>query len=94
MPDMDKIKYVCQFACIILQIWLPCYYGEKIRTACKDLSETIYEINWYEHDAEFRKHVVLFLQRSQEDQCLMAGNQIPVSFQSFLAVIISNCCLN
>lgn len=85
---MEIIRNVVQIASIVLEILLPCYFGEKVRTSFDDLSRSIYEIKWYEQDIRFRKHFVLFLQRVQEEECLMAGGLIPVTLQSFFEVTL------
>lgn len=83
---VDAMRYFGQFVSITIETLLPCYYGEKIRTAQDELAMAIYEMKWYEQEIRFRRYFVLFLLRAQKDVFLMAGNQIPVNLKSFLKV--------
>lgn len=87
MSDIVAIRLFGQFISVTIETWLPCYYGEKIRTAHDDLAKAIYEVKWYEQDTRFRRYFVLFLLRAQKDAYLTAGNKIPVTLHSFFMVI-------
>lgn len=78
--------YIGQIVCITLEIGLPCYYGERVRTSYEDLAQAIYKLKWYEQDIRFQRVFILFLKRAQKDTCLMAGGYIPITLRSFLGV--------
>lgn len=86
ITTVELLKNVTQGITISLEVLLPCYYGEKLRSAFSDLAEGIYNMRWYEQNIRFRKHFVLLLQRAQKDEFLKAGNHIPITLQSFLTV--------
>lgn len=88
LTTLELVTSGIQFTSITLETCLPCYYGEKIRTVCDDLAKAIYNVKWYDQDLRFRRCYLLFLQRAQKEECLMAGNQIPVTLRSFFMVIL------
>lgn len=83
---IELVRTFGEIVCVILETWIPCYYGEKIRTAHEELAKAIYEVNWYEQDIKFRGYFLIFLHRAQKDEYLLAGKMIPVTLQSFLTV--------
>lgn len=87
LTTFEIIMHTGQCICIVLETLMPCYFGEKVKTAGDDLAEAIYNVNWYEQNVKFRKYFVLFLQRAQQEQCLKAGDVIPITLQSFVKVI-------
>lgn len=86
--NIEIMMNLSQMNNFLLEIFLPCYYGEKVRTAFNDLAQAIYEIEWYDKDVRFQRYFVLFLQRAQRDQFFMAANWIPITLRSFFVVII------
>lgn len=93
IPTLSKLEITTNFGqllCMSIEGLLPCYYGEKARTAFSELAESIYNMKWYEKDIKFRRAFIIYLQRAQKDVCLLAGNQIPITLTSYLWVISRN----
>lgn len=69
----DTIFSICYTASSVSQVFLYCYFGEKLKTTSEDISNNIFESNWYElKDIEMKKDVLFIAMRSQK-ACVLSG---------------------
>ncbi|XP_036332559.1 odorant receptor 7a-like [Rhagoletis pomonella] len=64
-----------------------CWYVNALLEECGQLTLAIYSCQWFEQSKEFRKILIVFMQRSQRATVLMAGNLVPITLQTFLNVV-------
>ncbi|KAK9695292.1 7tm Odorant receptor [Popillia japonica] len=86
--DSSQITKVSTFSAgHIIQLSYCCYVGQELIYQSEQLSNAIYECNWHlSYDRDFRKSLVLMMQRSQKIQCLTAANLITLDFASFVRI--------
>lgn len=83
----DYIFYASYLGTIVGQIWLLCYYGQKLIDSSADLAEGIYESDWMDLDNNLlRKQIILIMLRVQRLQRLTAKNFAVISFETFATV--------
>ncbi|XP_061397304.1 odorant receptor 2a-like, partial [Musca vetustissima] len=75
------------FGAITIEILILCYFGDLYCRANDFLIDAIYECNWIERDERFKKALLLLLQRSQQTDCIRAGNLIPVRLPTFVKIM-------
>ncbi|XP_073847085.1 odorant receptor 43a-like isoform X2 [Musca autumnalis] len=91
---INIIDTLAQFVSIImyvgtmLYVLFACYYSanEMLEESIK-VSEAAYSIPWYDGTTQFRRTLLLFIQRTQKPLCLTVGNVYPMTlviFQSLL----------
>uniref|UniRef100_A0A1I8PLP2 Odorant receptor n=1 Tax=Stomoxys calcitrans TaxID=35570 RepID=A0A1I8PLP2_STOCA len=86
--DFSRLLNSCMFfGAITIEILILCYFGDLYCRANDFLIDAIYECNWMDRDEEFKKAILLLLQRSQQSNCLRAGNIIPVRLPTFVKIM-------
>ncbi|XP_005187291.1 odorant receptor 2a-like [Musca domestica] len=75
------------FGAITIEILILCYFGDLYCRANDFLIDAIYDCNWIDKDERFKKALLLLLQRSQQADCLKAGNLIPVRLPTFVKIM-------
>lgn len=73
---------------MICQLYLPCYYGNRITSRSEDLAVALYDSNWYEWDLQDRKAVIFMLARFQRPLIVKA-----FGIKNFNLEVFSNVCL-
>lgn len=82
------------FGAVTFEILILCYYGDLYCRANEFLIDAIYDCNWMDRDERFKKALLLLLQRSQQTNCLRAGNFIPIRLPTFVKVNKLYVCMN
>ncbi|GJQ83667.1 hypothetical protein Trydic_g14376 [Trypoxylus dichotomus] len=71
----------------LAQLFYYCFVGDDLSHQSEQLSTAIYECNWHvNYDRDFRKSLVLMIQRSQHVQRLSAIGMINLDYSSFVEV--------
>lgn len=71
----------------INQIWLLCYFGQKLYDSSSSISDGIFNSNWYAmEDIKIKKNLILIIQRSQKAKILKAQGLDVITFNSFRVV--------
>ncbi|KAM7348097.1 odorant receptor 94a-like [Cochliomyia hominivorax] len=74
LEDPVSFLSLVQFVmAMILQIFLPCYFSNKLTTESSLLLNSIYNSKWYEMSPHNRKLILMFMQYLQEPVILKAG---------------------
>ncbi|KAI8126968.1 Odorant receptor 2a [Lucilia cuprina] len=72
---------------ILIQIFPTCWHVNTIMEKSDYLTTAMYRCNWMDQNQKFRKMLIIFMQRSQKTNTVLAGNLAPVTLQTFLAII-------
>ncbi|XP_061399305.1 odorant receptor 43a-like [Musca vetustissima] len=88
IDTMAQFVSIIMYVGTMLYVLFACYYSanEMLEESMK-VSEAAYSIPWYEGTTQFRKTLLLFIQRTQKPLCLTVGNVYPMTlliFQSLL----------
>ncbi|XP_037924944.1 odorant receptor 33a-like isoform X2 [Hermetia illucens] len=71
----------------IIQIFPSCYYSDKFMEKTDRMVFMLYSSNWMDISPRFRKHLIIFMQMTQEKKIILAGKQIPITLDTFMSVI-------
>ena len=72
---------------IAVQIWLFCYFGQKLINSSTAIANGIYDQDWMDlDDNEFKKYVVLIILRAQRPMRLTAMGFADISLETFATV--------
>lgn len=71
---------------IVCQIWLLCYYGQKLMDSSAGVAFGVYDSEWTDLEIELRKQLTLIILRAQKPQRLSAMNFAAISLETFAAV--------
>lgn len=62
------------------------YLGQRIHSNMMDLSDTIYQTEWYQYPRSVRRFVLLMMMRSQRPFHLTANGLIRMNLENFVRV--------
>ena len=86
----DPANYIFEIIYFITiggQIWLLCYFGQKLIDSSTAIADGIYDQDWMDlDDNEFKKNVVLIILRAQRPIRLTAMGFADISLETFAAV--------
>lgn len=82
----NTMKSVVLLVSSLLQIFMLCYYGNKLANASVKVAQAAYDSGWYRHRFENGKDVRLMLQRAQKPIFLTAYKFSVVSLEVFSSV--------
>ncbi|XP_037923668.1 odorant receptor 33b-like isoform X1 [Hermetia illucens] len=69
----------------ITEIYPSCYYSNKFMEKTDQMVFMLYSSNWMDLSPKFRKHLIIFMQMTQERKIILAGKQIPVTLATFMS---------
>lgn len=74
------------FLSVTLEVFIICYFGDHLRTQSEALLEAFYSCNWMDQVPQFRRNLVITLQRAQRPCYIHAGGYIAVTLETFVQV--------
>ncbi|CAD7090656.1 unnamed protein product [Hermetia illucens] len=91
-PLQEPLKFISYLYCIgtmLIQILLPCYYGNEIIISSDQVSTAIYSSNWAEMPMHYKRLMFQFLERLKKPMVVSAGGYFPINLNTFMSVIQS-----
>uniref|UniRef100_A0A7G3AK58 Odorant receptor n=1 Tax=Lutzomyia longipalpis TaxID=7200 RepID=A0A7G3AK58_LUTLO len=76
--------------CSMIQLFLPCLFGEVVKIKTDRLSETLYMINWYNLSVTDQKSFLILLGVMQKTYGLKAAGMYNITLYTFIQVINSS----
>lgn len=71
------------FAAVTLEVFIICYFGDRMRTQSEALCDAFYACNWVDQLPQFKRDLLFTLARTQRRSMILAGNYIPLSLETF-----------
>ena len=68
---------------MVLEIFLPCYYGNELSVASSKLSTALFHSNWIQGDKKLKSLVKIFLENSKKDIKISAFGVFDVNLVTF-----------
>ncbi|CAH1374413.1 unnamed protein product [Tenebrio molitor] len=81
-------------ACILLEIFLWCYYGNEVIVQSEKLTESAYTCEWIDAPKEFKQNLLFFMTRTQFPLKLYAGGYFTLSLTTYMAVCVFYVCFH
>ncbi|XP_063993547.1 odorant receptor 94b-like isoform X2 [Diachasmimorpha longicaudata] len=85
--DSALIGVLMYLACMLFDIFLPCYYGHKVTTASFRLSEGVYNMDWSALKIPTKKSLALIMRRCLKPLRFTSGYVVELSLDSFGGLI-------
>ncbi|XP_041988938.1 odorant receptor 4-like [Aricia agestis] len=76
--------------CILLELFIYCFYGGEVTFESENLTEYIYCMDWLQTPVTHRKHMIILMERVKRPIQPMAGNIIPLSNDTFVKIMKSS----
>lgn len=74
------------FLSVTLEVFIICYFGDHVRTQSEALLDAFYASNWIDQLPQFRRNLIITLQRAQRPCFIYAGGYIAVTLETFVQV--------
>ncbi|XP_053690971.1 odorant receptor 85c-like [Sabethes cyaneus] len=83
----DLFKFILFLISSLVQVFLLCYYGNKLIEASSQIAYSAFEGNWYMADARYQKSLLFVVTRAGKWQKLTAMKFSVVSLASYSAIL-------
>ncbi|XP_055545330.1 odorant receptor 85b-like [Wyeomyia smithii] len=83
----DLFKFILFLISSLVQVFLLCYYGNKLIEASSQIAYSAFEGNWYKADARYQKSLLFVVTRAGKWQKLTAMKFSVVSLASYSAIL-------
>ncbi|XP_073967424.1 odorant receptor 4-like [Choristoneura fumiferana] len=80
-------NFLCFLVMCLLQIYLICYYGDNVSRASVEISNAVYNSQWYNLNAKSAKDLRMVLMRSQKPCKLTAYTYTEINLTTFTRIL-------
>ncbi|XP_070504617.1 odorant receptor 85b-like [Chironomus tepperi] len=71
----------------LLQIYIHCYYGEKLMGSSIKIAESLYNNKWYDGDEDYKKLILVMMVQSQRPQKINAFGFFDINFETLSDIL-------
>ncbi|KAH8360730.1 hypothetical protein KR084_001149 [Drosophila pseudotakahashii] len=75
------------FTAVTLEVFVICFFGDRMRTQSEALCDAFYACNWVDQLPKFKRELLFTLARTQRPSLIFAGNYIALSLETFEQVM-------
>jgi hypothetical protein len=72
---------------MVLEIFLPCYYGSEFAAASSKLSTALFGSEWIESDEKLKTTVKIFMENAKQDAKISAFGFFHVNLVTFRVIV-------
>lgn len=90
---MNPLNSVTEFAfnsafvfVVLLQIFLPSYFGSEVTMNLGNLRNSIYHSNWRKQSLSYQRNVIIFMEYLKKVYTIKAFHLMPMTRESFVWV--------
>ncbi|XP_018791353.1 PREDICTED: odorant receptor 94b-like [Bactrocera latifrons] len=84
MENLGMLFSTVQFATVMaVQIFLPCYFGNKVTESSNALTDDIFNSDWTTFDVPTRKFMILYMELLKRPANLMSANYFKIGLPIF-----------
>ncbi|KAG5883520.1 hypothetical protein JTB14_019287 [Gonioctena quinquepunctata] len=81
------LRNVTFLLCMVTEIFLYCWYGEEIKMKNSEISQALYDTNWYEAEISEMKTIIIMMERCKKPIQLKVGGVLQLSYDSFILIL-------
>ncbi|CAK1579415.1 unnamed protein product [Parnassius mnemosyne] len=90
MLSIEFLSMVLYLSCMLVELFLFCFYGSEVTHASEKLMESAYFMNWLETPIQHRKNLILFMERLKKPILPKAAIIVPLSNTTFISIVRSS----
>lgn len=83
------LKYLSYCMPMLLEIFLPCYFGSEILTNSQELLTSIYHSNWTVTNKRYKTMMLIFVERTKKSLSVSAVRVVQLNLETFTRVNIA-----
>ncbi|KAM3967135.1 uncharacterized protein ACR2FA_011989 [Aphomia sociella] len=88
--SMEFVSMIMYIICILIEIFLYCFYGNEITYESEMLTAAVYDMNWLFLSGKHRRTLIIFMERIKRSIRPVAGFILPLSNSTFVSVVRSS----
>lgn len=88
-PTQDLAKFSQRFTYMlpmVLQIFLPCYFGNEVYLASRNLSMSIFHSNWLHGSKKYRNALKIFITNAKKPIVIVSAKIFVLTLGSFVSI--------
>ncbi|KAJ2942069.1 hypothetical protein O0L34_g10986 [Tuta absoluta] len=85
--SMQFFSILTYLSVMISMLYVCCWCGHELTATSEDFHRVLYKCSWYEQDIRFKRALAFVLMRVNRPMVLRAGHYIPLSRQTFVAIL-------
>lgn len=90
LEDQSKFITTClHLTAVLIQILLPCYFGNYVKDVSKKLPIFVYESNWIECSRQHKNSILIIVKRAMRPIIPYAGGLFAVDLLTFVSVLLN-----
>ncbi|XP_037941272.1 odorant receptor 59a-like [Teleopsis dalmanni] len=82
---LDRPYYITYFFAMPMQIFPTCYYGSEFEYLFGTLQYAVFKSNWMDQSPKYKKHMILFTERSMKPIKAVAGGMLRIHLDTFFS---------
>lgn len=86
VSSQEYLMYFCALLAIV-QLFLLCIFGEMFMIKTENITEELYQTNWYDLQNSDQKNLLFILKMSQRNYSIKAGGMYSINMYAFIQVI-------
>jgi gustatory receptor len=71
---------------MVLQIYLPCYFGNHVLVASQKFSMAIFHLRWYEQSKAFNSDMRIVVENAKKPIVIICGKVFKVTLETFVSI--------
>lgn len=83
---MEKLSYIGLVFSLITQIFVPCYFGNKIIIQSDELTTDVYASSWMDSTKFHGKLIIVLMERLKRNTRILVAQLFPLSLKTFTSV--------
>jgi odorant receptor len=70
----------------LIQIWLPCYYGNELKFASEKISMSMFHSDWSTTTKSFKTAMKIFMENNKKSTWIRAFGYIKIDLTTFISI--------
>jgi len=71
---------------VLFEIFIPCFFGEKLIHSSDKLSTTLFHSQWPESSKKFKHSLKIFMENSKKPIKITCGKVFDINLKTFMAI--------
>ncbi|XP_059053660.1 odorant receptor 94a-like [Achroia grisella] len=88
--SVEFLSMLMYISCILLQVFIYCYFGSEVTYESEILTGSVYSMNWLDLPVKLRRTIIIFMERIKRPITPMACYIVPFSNATFVSIVRSS----
>ncbi|XP_013146761.1 PREDICTED: odorant receptor 22b-like isoform X2 [Papilio polytes] len=85
----EFVTMIAYLGCVLLQLFLFCYYGTQLKVESEFVNQSIYESDWTALSPRLRRPLLIMMERCYQPVAPCIAYVVPMSLDTFISIVKS-----